>query len=100
MKKNVNKFEGFYEDEESIKMLNTINKVSNEYQTKKQKQIKKQNKKDLLLNVLVGIAAILLIVLVGILVVKAFQYNSEMVNDFMNSCQSQGYSYNYCVSRS
>lgn len=43
--KKVNKFEGFYEDEDSIKMLESINQAANkEYVKKENKKEQKQNR--------------------------------------------------------
>lgn len=79
----VNKFEGLYEDEESLKMMKIINnqqvKTYNESLAKQAKEERKQDIKNgayLLGSILIGIIMLMMI----------FNLNSKLNKQEMNSC--------------
>ncbi len=88
MKKN--NYRGFYEDEESLKMMEAIH---NQYVTERATKFqKKENKKTIAIIVL---AIILVALVIGFIMVKV---NAE-TNDLVNQCVKNGSSLNYCKTK-
>lgn len=88
MKKN--NYRGFYEDEESLKMMEAIH---NQYVTERATKFKKkENKKTIAIIVL---ALILVALVIGFIMVKV---NAE-TNDLVNQCVKNGSSLNYCKTK-
>lgn len=87
--KKVNSFEGFYEDEESLKMLDMINKNAD----KEYVRIKKQEKKDKIGNLLMKVFIIASLMFVtGCLV----YISSKSFNKNVEECVGKGYEKDYC----
>lgn len=101
MKKiRVNEFEGFYEDEESINMIESINKASDEARARKVAQAKVQNekarvqaKKEARSNKLfmIGVFVSMVFIATGLLYLANKSYESNY-----NYCVANGHSPEVC----
>ena len=88
MKKN--NYKGFYEDEESLKMMEAIH---NQYVTERATKFqKKENKKTIAIIVL---ALILVALVIGLILVHV---NKETY-DLVNQCVNSGKSLSYCQNK-
>lgn len=87
--KKKDKFKGFYEDEESLKMLEIINQQANEEYEKELKKEKKERIEDILIKIF--IIASLLFMAGCVIYVSSLKYNKDV-----NECVAKGESKASC----
>lgn len=87
--KKINKFEGFYEDEESIKMMEIINKEAEKERERRMIASKKEKKADKWFKV--GLFISIALLLTGILYLANKSYESNF-----NYCVANGHSAEVC----
>ena len=88
--KKVNDFRGFYEDEESEKMLNAIHRAY-----RKDKIERYERKESIKTKVIVGLVIVAVLLILGLVLVHIGKENNEMVNQCVNS----GKSLHYCQNK-
>ncbi len=79
----INKFEGLWEDEESLKMMNIINNQQvKTYNENLKQQVKEERKQDIK-----NVSCLLGSILIGvIMLIMIFNLNSKLNKQEMNSC--------------
>lgn len=87
--KKKDKFKGFYEDEESLEMLEVINKIADEEYAKELKKEKKEKREDFLIKFF--IIASLLFMAGCVIYISSLKYRNNV-----DKCVSEGESQTSC----